>query len=104
MIIIFKKVKGDAFNLLSREIYKRLKVFFYLIFIVVEIGLKKKIDKKIMYFLKEEDYESGINYLKNIKVSKIFFDVVERCYYYEGLFYLHKDNILKAKESLKIFY
>lgn len=70
-------------------------VFF--IFCVVEIALNNTVNKKIIQFINNKEFNKGINYLENLPKIKIFYDIYERQFYYIGLLNLYLDNIEKAK-------
>lgn len=72
-------------------------VFF--IFCVVEIALNNTVNKKIIQFINNKEFNKGINYLENLPKIKIFYDIYERQFYYIGLLNLYLDNIEKAKGS-----
>jgi hypothetical protein len=74
-------------------------VIVFFIFCVIEIVLKKAMNEKIKLFIKNKEFNKGINYIENFPKIKVFYDIYERQFYYIALLNLYLDNIEKAKTS-----
>lgn len=66
---------------------------------VIETVLINIMNRKIIKYIEDKEFEKGVNYIEKFPKFKIFYDIYERRYYYLGLLNLYLDNIEKAKSS-----
>lgn len=74
-------------------------VIVFFVFCVVEIVLKNKMNNKIKEFIKNKEFDRGLDYIDKYPKIKILYDIYELRYYYIALLNLYMDNIEKAENS-----